>query len=97
MAQGKFRALEVPEAGGALEHAHGEEQHQQAIADPHHGVVDAGDHRPDVPAFEALRGLRQQGPYLGQFAVPVRQRVFQDIDDPVVANANLLRTGNCVS
>ena len=63
VAQGKFRALEVPEAGGALEHAHGEEQHQQAIADPHHGVVDAGDHRPDVPAFEALRGLRQQGPY----------------------------------
>ena len=32
MPQYKFRALEVPKAGGGLENAHGEEQHQQAIA-----------------------------------------------------------------
>ena len=86
MAQGKFRALEVPKAGGALENAHGEKQHQQAVADPHHGGVYAGDHRPDVSAFEVLRGLCQQRPYLGQFAVPVCQRVFQNIYDPVVTN-----------
>ena len=86
MPQGKLRALEVPKAGGALEDAHGEKQNQKAVADAHHGGVDAGDGCPNVAALEALRRLRQQDPYLGQFAVPVRQGAFQDAYDPVVAN-----------
>ncbi len=86
MPQGKLRALEVPKAGGALEDAHGEEQDQEAVADAHHGGVDAGDGGPNIAALEALRRLRQQGPYLGQLTVPVRQGAFQDAYDPVVAN-----------
>ena len=86
MPQGKFRALEVPKAGGALENAHGEEQNQEAVANAYHGGVDAGDSGPNIAALEALRRLRQQGPYLGQLAVPVRQGAFQDAYDPVVTN-----------
>ena len=86
MSQGKFRALEVPKAGGALEDTHREEQDQQAIAHPYQGVVDAYDDSPDVAALEILRGLGQQRPYLRQFPVPVGQGSFQNIYDPVVAN-----------
>ena len=86
MPKGKFRALEVPKAGGALENTHGEEQNQEAVANAHHGGMDAGDCRPNIAALEILWCLRQQGPYLGQFAVPVRQGALQDAYNPVVAN-----------
>lgn len=86
MPQSKLRALEIPKAGGALENAHGEEQDQEAVANTYHGGVDAGDGGPNVAALKALRRLRQQGPYLRQLAVPVRQGAFQDAYDPVVAN-----------
>ena len=86
MAQGKLRALKVPEAGGALKDAHGEEQDQKAVANTYHGGVDAGDGGPNITALEALRRLRQQGPYLGQFAVPVCQGALQDAYDPVVTH-----------
>ena len=86
MPQSKLRALEVPKAGGALEDTHGEEQNQEAVPNAHHGGVDAGDGGPNIAALEVLRRLCQQGPYLGEFAVPVRQGALQDAYDPVIAN-----------
>ena len=98
MAQGELRALEVPEAGGALEDTDGEEEHQESIADAHQGIVDAGDDAPDVPALEGVWGLGQQGPYLGQLAVPAGQSVFQEPNDPVVTDRASPPAGRiCVS
>ena len=62
MSQGIFRPLDLPKRGGGLEHAHSEKQHQQAIANALHGVVNVYDHVPNVAALEVLRGLRQQRP-----------------------------------
>ena len=79
-----FRPLKIPKTGRALEDAHGKEQDKQAVAHAHEGVVDAQDKGPYTPALEALGGLGQQGPYLGELVVPAREGVFKVADYPVV-------------
>ena len=85
MPQGKFRALEVPEAGGGLEDAHGEEQHQQTVPNRFHGVVDGDNGDPDGAAPEALRSGGDKGPYLRHFVIPGIHGRLQISNDPVIA------------
>lgn len=84
VAQGKFRALEVPETGRGLEYAHRKEQDQQAVAHRFQPVVDADDDRPDIAAPELLRRGGNEAPYLREFVVPGVERRLQITDDPVV-------------
>ena len=85
--QYKFRALEVPEGDGGLEHAHGEEQHQQAVTHGFQRLIDGHDGRPDGPAVERLGRGGDKAPYLGNFAVPGFKGRLQVADDPVIAQS----------
>lgn len=98
VAQHIFRPLEVTKAGGALKNCHSEKQHQKTVADPYQGIVDIEDQPPYGAAFERLRGLGQQRPYLGQLTVPAGQGAFQVADDPVVTQKITSESaGKCVS
>lgn len=70
MPQGKFRALEVVEAGGRAEYTHSEEQHQQAIAEGFQTVIDSDDGVPNLAAAKGLRRGGDKAPYLCQLFVP---------------------------
>ena len=84
MPQCKLRPLQFPEGRRRGKDADCKEQYEQAVADPDQSGVDVEDHAPDLPAFEGLRGLRDQRPQLSQFIIPSGNGIFEVSYDPVI-------------